>query len=531
MECHLKGYGEGLWKAAVLDMRDDLTLFILTWCPCGSLERIKLPLMDIICYEDFGARGDGKTDDMEAIVGAHAHANSKGLPVRTRDGATYVIGGKDLTAIIGTDTDFGSAKFIIDDRDVENRKQNIFQVKGVDETFEVEGVEKLEKNQGQLNVTFPSDCIVTVKNDRVKHYIRKGLNQDEGNPQADIFMVDRNGKVHPDTPIIWDFHDISTISARVVDKTPLTIKGGHFTTIANQAESKYTYFSRGIEITRSRVTLSDLEHHITGEGDHGAPYRGFLSIKDSTDVVVKDCTLTGHKKYFTIGSANKEVAMGTYDLHVFQSLNVSFLNCRQANSIHDISLWGIMESDCSKNLLYDNCQLSRFDAHRGVANATIRNSTLGHMGLRIIGCGSLIMENTKVYSNNLLVFRPDYGSTWEGELLVKDCTFILNHEKESQGFLIGGENNGQHDFGYPCFLPHTITIEGLNIEDGDTPGDYDGPKIFSDFCPDFDKDYIEKYPLNKTKKVILRNITTASGKELQVCKNPYLFKETVISSD
>ena len=34
-----------------------------------------------ITYEKFGARGDGVTDDMPAIVEAHRYANEKGLPV------------------------------------------------------------------------------------------------------------------------------------------------------------------------------------------------------------------------------------------------------------------------------------------------------------------------------------------------------------------------------------------------------------------------------------------------------------------
>ena len=56
-------------------------------------------------------------------------------------------------------------------------------------------------------------------------------------------------------------------------------------------------------------------------------------------------------------------------------LNVSFVNCTQTNDINDRTYWGVMASNYSKNLLYDNCVWSRFDAHMGVANATIRNST------------------------------------------------------------------------------------------------------------------------------------------------------------
>jgi hypothetical protein len=73
----------------------------------------------IVKYSDFGAKGDGKTDDIDAIIAAHAYANEHNLKVKADEKAIYYIGGKDRTAIIQTDTDFGSASFIIDDSNVE----------------------------------------------------------------------------------------------------------------------------------------------------------------------------------------------------------------------------------------------------------------------------------------------------------------------------------------------------------------------------------------------------------------------------
>ena len=66
-------------------------------------------------YRDFGAKGDGKTDDIDVIAAAHAFANQQRLPVKADEGATYYISGKERTAVIRTDTDFGTAAIIIDD--------------------------------------------------------------------------------------------------------------------------------------------------------------------------------------------------------------------------------------------------------------------------------------------------------------------------------------------------------------------------------------------------------------------------------
>src|SRR5690606_2670726 len=75
---------------------------------------LKIKKKGFVQYSDLGAKGDGKTDDMDAIAAAHAIANQEGLPVKADKGANYYIGGKVLTAIIQTDTDFGTAEFIID---------------------------------------------------------------------------------------------------------------------------------------------------------------------------------------------------------------------------------------------------------------------------------------------------------------------------------------------------------------------------------------------------------------------------------
>ena len=476
-------------------------------------------------YRDFGTRGDGKTDDIDAIAGAHAFANLFGLPVKADEGATYYIGGKERTAVIRTNTDFGTAAFIIDDTRVQNRNASIFLVSSGLQAFPLKGISSLKRNQEKVDVSFPGPCLVTVTNSHVKHYIRFGLNQNNGVSQTDIFIVDKNGNVDMAAPIIWDFDQITEISALPIDEKPLTVRGGRFTTIANKAESNYTYYSRNIAIKRSNVLIEGLEHRITGEGDQGAPYGGFLYFRDCSYVTIRNTILTGHKTYSTIGAAGKPVSMGSYDISANRALNVSFINCSQTNDINDRTYWGILGSNYCKNMLYDGCVFSRFDAHMGVANATIRNSTLGHMGINAIGSGTLTVENSTIRGNNLVNLRPDYGSTWQGEFVIRNCIFVPAGGRPGSASLIGGSNSGQHDFGYTCYMPERIKIENLHIDDSNHPENYQGPAIFSNFNPQMtDDSYREKFPYIKTSKVILRNVTTASGKALRISDNTFMFR-------
>jgi hypothetical protein len=495
---------------------------------------IKFKAAGSVRYRDFGARGDGKTDDIDAIAAAHAFANQHDLPVKADDGATYYIGAKERTAVIQTDTDFGTAAFIIDDTKVavDKRTASVFMVSSSRQAFKLEGINSLKRNQEKIDVSLPGTCLITVTNSGVKHYIRFGLNQDNGASQTDIFVADKNGNVDMDAPIIWDFDQITDITALPIDEKVLNITGGRFTTIANQAESKYTYYSRNIAIRRSNVVVDGLEHRITGEGEHGAPYGGFLNIADCAYVTVKNTILTGHKTYTTIGSAGKPVSMGTYDLSVGRALNVSFVNCSQTNDINDRTYWGILGSNYCKNLLYDGCTFSRFDAHKGVANATIRNSTLGHMGINAIGSGTLTVENSTIRGRSLVNLRSDYGSTWQGEFIIRNCVFVPEGGKPVSASLINGSYSGQHDFGYICYMPERIIIEDLHIDDSNHPEDYQGPAIFANFNPEMtDDSYEEKFPYVKTREVVLRNVTTAGGKALRVSNNPYMFKGVKIKRD
>lgn len=485
----------------------------------------------VVRYSQFGAKGDGKTDDIDAIAEAHDHANQNALPVRADDDATYYISGKKRTVTIQTDTDFGTAAFIIDDTDVEHRGSHVFQVTSTLQPFKLEGVTSLRRNQEKLDVALPGPCLITVTDSNVKRYIRFGANQNRGSSQTDVFLVDKDGKVDMDAPIIWDFDQITDITARPIDETTLTIRGGRFTTIANAAESKYTYYSRGLAIRRSNVVVDGLEHRVTGEGDHGAPYGGFINVAQCAYVTVQNTVLTGRKTYRTIGSAGRPVSMGSYDISLNRALNVSFVNCSQTNDINDGTYWGIMGSNYCKNLTFDNCTLSRFDAHMGVANATIRNSTLGHAGINAIGSGTFTVEDSTIYGRTLINLRSDYGSTWQGEFIIRNCVFIPARGRPTSASIIGGSYSGQHDFGYTCYMPERILIENLRIDDSNHPENYQGPAIFGNFnSRRTDESYVEKFPYVLTREVVLKNVTTASGKPLRVSDNPFMFRDVKVTT-
>jgi hypothetical protein len=498
--------------------------------PQSEKNNMEVP-KSFVRYSEFGAKADGKTDDLTAIVKTHDFANKNDLSVKADDNAIYYIGGKDLTAIIQTDTDFGNASFIIDDREVENRNTPVFMVSSNLKVFQINDIFTLKKNQSKINTNLPTACLMSVTNSKIKRYIRFGPNQNNGADQTDIFIVDKNGNVDSNAPIIWDFDFISSITALPLDDKPLKIKGGVFTTIANKAASKYTYYNRGISIKRSNTIIDGLKHLVTGEGEQGAPYSGFLNISECANVTVKNSIFTGHKTYDTIGAAGVSVSMGTYDINLNRAINVSFENCTQTNDIKDKTYWGLMGSNYCKNLLLDRCIFSRFDAHMGVANATIRNSTLGHQGINAIGSGTFLVENSTIYGRHLINLRSDYGSTWQGQFIIRNCLFVPSAGNKANPSIIGGFNSGLHDFGYICYMPEKIILENIQIDDSNHPEIYSGPAIFANFNPEKTSDkFEEKYPYVITKEVHLKNIKTLSNNSLRISDNEYMFEKLRLES-
>ena len=486
------------------------------------------PATEFLSYEDFGAKGDGLTDDFHAIIATHAAANEKGLPVKAGKGKTYYIGNTTGTAVVRTDVDFGTARFIIDDSrvPVENREDYIFRIESTLEPFAIDGIGSLKRDQTNIGKSLPCRCLIEVVDDHHKVYIRLGANQNSGVSQKEFFIADKDGNIDPSTALVWDYDEITRMKAYPIDDKPLVIKGGIFTTIANQAPSKYTYYGRGITVERSNVRIEGLSHYIEGELDHGAPYDGFISLDKVADIVVTGCLFTAHKTYKTIGSAGVPVSMGTYDISAHGCTNVKWENCTQTTDINDTQYWGIFVSNFCKSLTLDNCVFSRFDAHQGVRNVTLTNCEFGHTGVNVVGSGCLQIENCIIHRKSLIALREDYGSSWEGDIIVRNCKLIVPEGAKNVS-LLRGANSGKHDFGYTCYLPERFVIENLVIDDnGVSDKNYQGPMVFGKFKRNVDKDFL--YP-NIAKGVInVSNVEVASGKPLGISIDPELSRDYTI---
>ncbi len=471
-----------------------------------------------LSYEQFGAVGDGQHDDIEAIIACHEEANRTGRAVKTKDGATYYIGGRDISAIINTDVNFGTSKFIIDDRNVERRTSYVFIVKSENEFFDLDtkSLTNIKSGQKTLDLPYEDELFVKIFDDNKKIFIRKGLNMNDGTSTTDCFILRKDGSVYPS--IDWDYPEVTRAKARPTNDEPITIKGGVFVTIANEGESYYNYHHRGFDIRRSHVTITNFEHYVENEGEHGAPYHGFIRTDDAYDVTISNAIITPRFIYKTESKIpGKSVDMGSYDLSFYASIDVRCIGVKQSIDICDSRYWGIYTSNFCKNLYLEDCVFSRFDAHQGVTNATIRNCTLGYQSIQLIGHGEFLVENTKIKTNRpcFIYLRCDYGSIWHGNITIRNCEF-----ENTSNFInvIGQNNTGDHDYGYVCYMPENITIDGFKLLNGKNADDSCTKFALLSNC-DGAKEGLP-YRYRTTKKLTLSNISAESGKNYVVTYAP-----------
>ncbi len=496
--------------------------------------------VDALRYEDYGAKGDGVTDDSEAIRATHNAANEIGIKVLGNPNATYYIGPISSTIYIKTDTDWNGAKFIFGDDQIHwnnsaLRGVHVFTVTEQEYSYTVSlsDTYKIQKGQTNLGITFDAPCMVKIENSHEKIFIRYGENANSGAKQHEFILVDENGNVDPSTPIQYDYFTVTEMRVYYNDD-PISVGNAHITTIvpdpkAQDAdyENNYCFYYRGINVTRSNTTIYNIQHSIVGEqmtikidrdGDgrieeydddksYGVPYNGFFSFNRCANVTMKDCLVQGHQAYSfwqVSGNSKARNEMGSYDIYATDCVNLSLVNITQYENketgeviTNRFMYHGIMGTNFCRNMVVDNCYIDRFDAHQGLHNARITNSTIG-FGILVIGGGELYIENVYRIGNDagndaFILLRHDYNSVFDGDLIIKNCKMGKN-----VSYLITGVWREFYK-GLPNHMFNSITIDGLVVEGRNTLSIYGVSGAFEDVVD------------NKVNKLYLPTSITVSG--------------------
>ncbi len=453
--------------------------------------------MEFVRYKDFGAKGDGVTNDFFAIKAAHEYANKQGLPVVAEAGRNYLISNTETDGVastipIRTDTNWCGCNIIFDDREIgfvegknKNHNSYVFTVENdypsvklsddiIKKINDAGGIDPKTVKKIDTGLGYPA--LLLLFNEGTQKFIRYGNFNGKGAVQKEIIMVDAEGNILPETPFMFPFERVTSITAFRTDTRPITLKNAIMTTLSSRVnlEGRDRSMNRGFRVLRPNTTLLHIDHFVTGQYEKdeivdgkpftGHTYNSFLAVQYCSNVLVDDFSFMSRIHYI----------QGTYDIDVTYANAVVFKNCHQKDFFTDefpehynypniYKCWGVMGSSYCKNIDYINCSLTRFDAHAGIYNGRIINSEIA--SIRLTGGGDFYIENTKIYSRNFvtpLQLREDYGATWDGTITLKDCTFVdVCRDRSLQSFIFVRSPNWY--FGYETHFPN-ILIDNLKFE-------------------------------------------------------------------
>ena len=496
-----------------------------------------------VYYSDFGAKGDGKTDDFFAIKECHDYANEWGHTVNANEGKTYYIGkytnGESI--IVKTDTYFHGANFIVDDHEIEvhhtrpaqcnndvngecseclarsaplfyfdNDKDDVDITKAMQQYLPIMGGYKESDNTTKFeNWPLDYDALVVFGSNERKVYIRKGANADGGDDQYEAILVHADGTIDPSTPLTWDYTKVSWAIAYAADDRAITFDGalyddkGNIVSMSNYHQittrpenNAYNATSRNLYVARSNVTVKNFEHTMTDDWEFRTPYAGFLCVNRSNNTTFSNIILQTHDRKYHNGTLS-----GTYEIGGTAANDIKYYNVRVSNFFCDGGKWdyanatttpstpgavdyrGCMGTNYCRNFYFENCTLSSFDAHKGLGNLTIRNSTFEHINIFGMGGVAAIYDSTVYVDGGLAVFnfRDDYGATWRGDVIIENVTMKYSRDyKEGNSAnelcIVHTKNFYDFDFdkelvngeyvdgkGSTNYLPVTVSIKNLKL--------------------------------------------------------------------
>ncbi len=351
---------------------------------------------DITCvyYKDYGAVGDGKTDDTAAIRAAHQEANESNQTVYGEKGKTYLITKCSKPIEIKTETDWRGATFIFDATTFKAEDSgNVFLIANDLPSFNISnqndeilkninnakdenglvirGIDHGDSQTTKLDVGVREPLMLKVYNSEARTYIRWGTDT-KGDEQCEIVIVDENGNLDPSTPFLLDYEKVTKIVAYRISATPISVKNA--TIISRNSLVNllggYKTLSHGIEVTRPNTTIENITHKIENEYAYDVPTRmdektglwydvsseGFKYEKnkggkygftkdgkayDGSDV--RQFTGYSYTGIINVSSAHNTLVKncvfqaryhyeeGTYDISCSYSNQTEFRNCTQSN--------------------------------------------------------------------------------------------------------------------------------------------------------------------------------------------------------
>ncbi len=463
----------------------------------------------------------GAVSSYSAIDACHYYANSKSTSAAVGCvsgyntyylGAAYDKNGAVSEIETRTDTDWEGTYFVIDDRGLQitsaEFKTRVFGIRGngkrapdgtyysnsgkditatlVANSGVSEGEIIVAKGAKKLNFAPGMPMMIQLIDASIKHYIRSGGNQNDGDDQSEVILIDEFGNISNTTPVEWDYTYTAanfTAKAYPITDEPIKYSGldnnGNITCTFENITwdgvdvSEYSSCQRMIMVRRSNVTIEGIDRVFTEDDDNTTPrqaYNGLVYVWLANNTVIKDMSVYQHLgHYVKDANGNTTNSLGSYEFSGLNSINTTWENCVIKNFFNEdgtVTYKGMFGTNYMRNMYLRNCFLNSFDSHSGAYNVTIEDSTFEH--INFIGGGDIRLNNVTVYTPKYqkmaIQLREDYGSTWNGNLYMDNVTVRYSANDAPEYIDLVRAYYTNHYYGYTSYLPHNIYANNVRTQ-------------------------------------------------------------------
>jgi len=415
----------------------------------GAVQRtVESKLQDVVSVKDFGAVGDGVTDDTEKIRAAHVAANLIGATVSYR-GLNSVAIEADAQIPVKTSVEFYGCSLVL---------LNGINVTPSFSTFNTTYV-----------VTDDACPLVSVTGAVAASDLKagsytptKGLfdgpgyasltcafaipNRAETGTQnyKQTFKVNREGRVSNPLSVDLQAQAASiTVNYRKASADRLTING---LTVTETGWNNQRVFY----IQRCNVSILNTTILYTTAGTYDN-IDNLIRVEDSSDVLIDNFITTGRPVTATVGSYALALE-GAADIFV--------------SRMNAITGWGCMGNNHVNGLYVTESVVNRIESHNGAHNLFVSNCDLHEIGVVYGWGGGVIQVSNCRLHQAAVATREDYSGQFFGSILVSDCVICSNFTSK---YYVVDLTTTPLGASTAIYAPRTISITGITrINPGST---------------------------------------------------------------